>query len=899
MFKEYHVERTVPWFDEYVKRTTDLPFLVTLREREGAHVADRFLRASDLGDPSEYAEWKTVLIDGRTGDPVVPNGSIGYRWGEDGAGKWNLELGDVDPALTLLGRHDELVEIDLPRFDVGPAGGETLRRGVPARLVGGVLVTTVFDLLAAQLGIHREGLPGTWPSGYDDASEPYTPAWQETITGVDAARVTRVAREFARNAERSNGRSMIVLGAGTNHWFHSDQVYRAILQLVALCGCQGVNGGGWAHYVGQEKVRPISGWSTLAFALDWNRPPRQQATTPFWFLASDQFRYQRTRADVYSTPLGKGALDGMHVADCNALAARLGWMPSYPTFDRNPLDLTRDAAEAGMEAPAYVVDRLKTGELRFAAEDPDAPENFPRVLTLWRANLLGSSSKGHEYFLRHLLGVEDAAVRNTESTPEERPTDVVWRDEAPTGKFDLFTTIDFRMNGSALYSDVVLPAATWYEKHDLSSTDLHPFVHSFNQAVPPPWEAKTDFDIFGRIAERFSQLAEKHLGTRTDLVAAPLQHDTPDELAQPLGEVRDWKRGECEPVPGKTMPKLVPVERDFTAVYRKWRSLGPLAEQLGSSAKGIPLKPTVEIDELRAANGELDGRPALTRDVHMCEAILALSGVTNGRLAVEGFRGLEKRTGTRLADIAEEHADVRITFGDTQVQPRKVLASPEWSGMESRDRRYNPFTINVERAVPFRTLTGRQQLYVEHVWMLEYGEGLPTYRPPLNVLGVVGEQLSGDPTRKELHLRWLSPHSKWSIHSEFQDNLHMLTLFRGGPVVWISDVDAAEIEVADNDWVEVFNRNGVVIARAVVSHRIPSGVGMMYHSQDRHVNVPRSELSGTRGGTDNSVTRISMKPTHLVGGYAQLSYGFNYYGPCGTQRDEMVAVRKLRGKVVY
>ena len=42
-----------------------------------------------------------------------------------------------------------------------------------------------------------------------------------------------------------------------------------------------------------------------------------------------------------------------------------------------------------------------------------------------------------------------------------------------------------------------------------------------------------------------------------------------------------------------------------------------------------------------------------------------------------------------------------------------------------------------------------------------------------------------------------------------------------------------------------------------------------------------------------------MKPTHLIGGYAQLSYGFNYYGPSGTQRDEMVVVRKLQGEVVY
>jgi nitrate reductase alpha subunit len=150
-----------------------------------------------------------------------------------------------------------------------------------------------------------------------------------------------------------------------------------------------------------------------------------------------------------------------------------------------------------------------------------------------------------------------------------------------------------------------------------------------------------------------------------------------------------------------------------------------------------------------------------------------------------------------------------------------------------------------------------------------------------------------------VHVRWLSPHSKWSIHSEFQDNLHMLTLFRGGPTVWLSVEDAQAIEAQDNDWLEVFNRNGVITARAVVSHRVPEGVALMYHSQDRHVNVPRSELSGTRGGTDNSVTRISMKPTHLVGGYAQLSYGFNYYGPTGTQRDEIAVVRKLAGEVAY
>ena len=125
----------------------------------------------------------------------MPNGSMGFKYGEEGAGKWNLELGDADPLLTLLGAHDELVEVDLPRFDVGDTdeGGAVMRRGVPARRIGEHLVTTVYDLMLAQYGVRRDALPGEWPASYDDP-EPYTPAWQEEITGVDAGRVGRLAR---------------------------------------------------------------------------------------------------------------------------------------------------------------------------------------------------------------------------------------------------------------------------------------------------------------------------------------------------------------------------------------------------------------------------------------------------------------------------------------------------------------------------------------------------------------------------------------------------------------------------------------------------------------------------------------------------------------------------------
>ena len=908
ILKEFYVERQAPYFEEYARRFTDLPLLVTLRERDGAYVPDRFLRASDLGaTEEELPEWKPVVWDDATLGAAVPTGSVGHRYADGDEGRWNLRLEGIEPALTLLGR-GRPVAVDLPRFDVGESeGGSSMRRGVPALEVGGLLVTTVFDLLLAQYGVARDGLPGEWPADYDDP-QPCTPAWQEELTSVDRHECVRVAREFARNAERTRGRSMIAMGAGTNHWFHSDQVYRSFLALVLLCGCEGVNGGGWAHYVGQEKVRPLAGWQVVAFATDWVRPPRHQAGTPFFQLASDQWRYEGFSPEELASPLGRGLFAGRSLVDLNALAARLGWLPSFPSFDRSTLELCAEAEQAGVDPADHVADELRTGRLRFACEDPDAPENWPRVLTVWRSNLLGSSAKGHEYFLKHLLGTTKPAVRAEESPPELRPSEVVWRDDAPEGKLDLMTTIDFRMTSNALFSDVVLPAATWYEKVDLSSTDLHPFVHTFNAAIAPPWEAKSDWDAFALVAQRFSELAETHLGVRRDLVASPLAHDTADEVAQPFGEVRDWRpnsegTAECEPVPGKTMPKLVVVERDYPATAAKLHALGPLVEEHGIAVKGAAWSPREEVEWLRGRNGVVrggpaDGRPSLERVEHACETILALSGTTNGRLAVEGFRHLERRTGVPLVDLADARAGDRITLHEAQVQPRTVITSPEWSGIEAHGRRYAPFTMNVEREKPWHTLSGRQHLYLDHAWLLELGEALPVYRPPLAYRRHFGDQGVGG-SAVEVTLRYLTPHSKWSIHSEYQDNLHMLTLFRGGKSLWLSREDAEALGVRDDDWVEAVNRNGVIACRAAVTHRLPKGVCMMYHSKDRHLNVPRTETTGRRGGTDNSLTRIVYKPSHLVGGYAQLSYGFNYYGPTGSQRDEVTVVRKRSQEVQF
>ena len=905
VLKEFFVDSQVDFFDGYVKHYTDLPFLITLeQQQDGSWLPGKNLVAADFENPartSENALFKPVVFDGATGAPAVPNGTLGHRFGDEGVGKWNLDLEGLQPQLSFWSEESESVTVRLPRFDAPDGQAVLEERGVPVARVGEHVVTTVFDLMLAQYGVGRPGLPGVWPEGYDDPRVPYTPAWQQEITSVPAEACARIAREFARNSVDTQGRSMILMGAGTNHWYHSDLIYRAMLMLTTITGCQGRNGGGWAHYVGQEKVRPLMGFQNAAFALDWSRPPRHMIQTAYWYVNTGQYRYDTFLADTVGA--GMGAFPEQTIMDLLLKSARLGWAPSYPTFDRSSIEIPELAAADGVDVQQWVVDKLQSGELKFALEEPENPENYPRVLTLWRSNLLGSSAKGDEYFLKHLLGAE-GSVTAKEAPPEQRPRDIAWADRIQDGKLDLLMTIDFRMTSSTLFSDIVLPAATWYEKHDINTTDMHPFIHSFNPAISPPWQSKTDWDAWKEIAKRFSELAVDHLGTRTDLVAKPLWHDTPDAMATPHGVVRDWKLGECDPIPGKTMPALIPVERDYTAIYDKLTSVGPLLDTLGTSCKGITYDVSAEIDLMRHEHGVVPtgpaaGRPRLDTDVHVAQMIMVLSGATNGHLATQGFRTQEQRTGHQMHDLAAESEGRRITFSDTQKAPQAVITTPEWSGSETGGRRYSPFTVNIERLKPFHTLTGRQHFYLDHDWMLRMGEAMPTYRPPLDMTRLFGEAEIGATGELGVSVRYLTPHNKWSIHSEYQDNLFMLSLSRGGQTVWISDKDAAKVGIGDNDWVEMVNRNGVVACRAIVSHRMPEGTVFMHHAQDRLIDVPLTQRDKKRGGIHNSMTRIMMKPSHLIGGYAQLSYFFNYIGPTGSNRDEVTMIRKRTTPVEY
>ena len=908
ILKEFHHDSPTPYFIDYVKQYTDSAMLVKLDLTDEGHVPGKLLRANELAEYADISngEWKFVCVDSRTDSYVVPKGAMGHRW-DDVQGNWNMKLENssddapYDPMLTFLSQHDDVIETRFVEW-----GTDTIAmRGVPVRKVetsnGVELVTTVYDLMMAQYGVNR-GLVGDYPADYEDKNAAYTPAWQEVFTGVDAATVLQFAREWANTANLTNGKCMIIVGAGINHWYHGNLMYRAGAMALMLSGCVGRNGGGLNHYVGQEKLAPMDSWSSIALAKDWHKPSRLQQAPLWHYINTSQYRYDGQYSRYNTVP--DNELTRRHTADTIFQAVRSGWMPFYPQFKQNTLDLcdevVREGATSDEEISRAVLEKLKARQVEYSVSDPEAPENHPRVWYIWRGNAIVGSMKGHEYALKHYLGTHsnDIAEDSADHTEE-----VKWHEIAPVGKMDLVVDLNFRMDSSALYSDIVLPAASWYEKADLNSTDLHSFIHPLSKAVAPVWESKSDWEIFKCIAKATSELASKQFATpRKDIVTLPLAHDTADEISQP--EIKDWFSGECEAIPGKTMHKMVVVERDYTKIYEKFITLGGGIRRDGVGAHGNHFDCSEQYDEMLESRHfpvrELDGEthPSIEEAEWAADVLLHLSSLSNGELTVRAYENMEKKTGLKLADLGHGNQNVRMTYAELQAQPRRYNSSPLWSGLMTDGRAYAPYTYNTEKLVPWRTLTGRQHFYLDHEMYIAYGENLPTYKPAPRpeLYGDLKETLKdGD----ALVLNYLTPHGKWHIHSTYMENLRMLTLSRGCEPCWMSEADAHTLGIKDNDWVEVYNDHGVYCTRAVVSARIPRGVCIVYHVPERTTGIPKSQLRGNkRAGGHNSVTRIHLKPSFLAGGYGQFSYHFNYWGPIAPNRDTHVTVKKM-DKVIF
>ena len=358
------------------------------------------------------------------------------------------------------------------------------------------------------------------------------------------------------------------------------------------------------------------------------------------------------------------------------------------------------------------------------------------------------------------------------------------------------------------------------------------------------------------------------------------------------------------------MHKIVFKDRDYTKIYDKFISLGKGVAENGLGAHGNHYMCEDVYEEMLEHRQHIskwdDGTeyPSLKADVEAINAVLKLSTLTNGKLTDRAYKNMSEKIGVpEIAELGKPYRDVKIEYRDLQAQPKRYNSSPLWSGLMHDGRTYAAYTYNVDMFVPWRTLTGRQHFYLDHDAYIAFGEHLSTYKPSPTP-EAYGDLRQTVNDGKAKMLNCLTPHGKWHIHSTYGDTLRMLTLSRGNEPCWISEQDAAELGINDNDHVEVYNDHGVYVARACVSARIPKGVCIVYHAVERTYNIPKSQIrrgkngEPRRGGMNNSFTRVHLKPNLMCGGYGQFTYHFNYWGPVGVNRDTHVLVRKMN-KVEY
>ncbi|MFR3457642.1 MAG: molybdopterin-dependent oxidoreductase [Bilophila wadsworthia] len=375
---------------------------------------------------------------------------------------------------------------------------------------------------------------------------------------------------------------MIIMGAGVNHWYNNDVTYRAMISLTTLCGCQGVSGGGWAHYVGQEKVRPLAGWTTVTVGSDWMGPPRLHNGTSFYYFALDSWRHELLSMDKLTPPDRKGSLPTIRRTVTPCRAARLAAV--LPAVQGKFLETCEKGGQAGAasneEIVAYTLERLKSGDLELSVDAPDDPANVPRVMVFWRANPLGSTSKGMNTSSSICSAPKvpssarrPASLKPSAPRPEPDSPEGGRRQAGPHGD------VRIRMSTTCVYSDIVLPAAHWYEYHDLSSTDMHPFIHPFNLATDRV-EARTNWDQFKAIAQKFlrtgGQASRRPQG---HVVATALLHDTPGEIGQPFGEVRPAQWATRNPYPARRC-----------LISRSWS--GPIPTSTRCTPRSAPTSPS-------------------------------------------------------------------------------------------------------------------------------------------------------------------------------------------------------------------------------------------------------------------------------------------------------------------
>ncbi|MCA1742899.1 MAG: molybdopterin-dependent oxidoreductase, partial [Desulfovibrionales bacterium] len=542
-------------------------------------------------------------------------------------------------------------------------------------------------------------------------NEDYTLDKVAEVTHVDKEVIAELAGDIGNTHPVS-----IIEGGGINHWYHHDLNNRAMILLMAITGNVGVNGGGFHQYTGQYKV-----WlKGLASYVPLGQTKATNGTLFVWTHYDKELWRLKQDWPTMIRNIEKGELTEL---------------PDGSPVSTDP--------ENVMGYRQYLI--IKSMRDQIMPVYP-APPAKPRAMLIWRGNFVNNAKGGYKV--------------------------LDWfKDEE---KLEFVTTLDFRMCTSALYSDVVLPAASWYEKLDLTTTPMHPYFQIQQATIDPVFESKDDFTIMRLIAKRIQ------------------------EKAAELKKQGVWD--------GKWQDTSQNILRDYTELYDlfvdKEGRENPYYKGQGDGALDSPEK---------ASHFILRNSPIMYPDMADYEQNKEKFGPEVYNL----IRDLD-RTGDEdayAAGLMKLAAQGPIPF--PALQPH---------------RPHNPFRENVKRKLPWpgggkykselaiskypcmlpsktgKTLTGRQQFYIDHSTYISLGETLPVWKE------TEADLIDGKPGVLKLN----TPHARFKTHSTFSEVDILLQLQRGEPVVMINTLDARQRQISDGDTVEVYNDYGSFVCKAMV-----------------------------------------------------------------------------------
>ncbi len=186
------------------------------------------------------------------------------------------------------------------------------------------------------------------PTAATMPTPPDTPAWQERITGVPREQIITIARQFADNADKTHGKSMVIIGAAMNHWYHCDMNYRGIINMLMMCGCIGQRAAaGRTTWARKSCARKPAGrrwplrWTGFARRAS-KTPPASFTPTPT-SGATKSWVWKKCSRPWPTRPAYPGSM-----IDFNVRSERMGWLPSAPQLEINTLQVVKDAAAKGV-----------------------------------------------------------------------------------------------------------------------------------------------------------------------------------------------------------------------------------------------------------------------------------------------------------------------------------------------------------------------------------------------------------------------------------------------------------------------------------------------------------------------------------------------------------------------